>query len=67
MNVGNEYDQPQDANAINSRESMPLRHAAVEVGMEGMHTVWMRYGKGIRPSLKSSAIKYRGMPYRGWG
>jgi hypothetical protein len=38
-------------------------------GMGGMHTVWMRYGKGMRPSLNSFAIKYRGMPYGegGWG
>src|ERR1700722_7772055 len=35
--------------------------------MEGMHTVWTRYGKGINPPLKSFAIKYGGMPYRGEG
>jgi hypothetical protein len=32
-----------------------------------MHTVWTRYGRGIRPSLKSFAIKYGGMPYQGGG
>src|ERR1700722_3828867 len=36
-------------------------------GMGGMHTVWTRYGKGMRPSLKSFAIKYGGMAYRGAG
>ena len=36
-------------------------------GMRGMHTVWTRYGKGMDPSLKSFAIKYGGMPYRGGG
>jgi hypothetical protein len=36
-------------------------------GMEGMHTVWTRYGKGMRPSPNSFAIKYGGMPYRGVG
>ena len=52
-------------NAMNSHESKPLPRATVEIGMEGMHTVWMRYGKGMRPSLNSFAIKYGGMPYRG--
>jgi len=54
-------------NAMNSHESKPLPRATVEIGMEGMHTVWMRYGKGMRPSLNSFAIKYGGMPYRGGG
>jgi hypothetical protein len=36
-------------------------------GMRGMHTVWTRYGKGIRPSRKSFGLKYRGMAYRGAG
>jgi hypothetical protein len=51
-------------NAINSRESISVRHAAVEIGMEGMHTVWMRYGEGMYPPRKSFAIKYGGMSYR---
>ena len=54
-------------NVMNSHESKPLLRATVEIGMEGMHTVWTRYGKGMRPSLKSLAIKYGGMPYRGEG
>jgi hypothetical protein len=38
------------------------------LGMEGMHTVWTRYGKGMSPSRKSFAIKYGGMAYlRGRG
>ncbi len=36
-------------------------------GMEGMHTVWTRYGKGMNPSRNSFAIKYGGMTYRGEG
>jgi hypothetical protein len=48
-------------------ESISSRNAALEIGMAGMHTVWTRYGKGMRPSLKSLAIKYGGMPYRGEG
>src|ERR1700722_6740270 len=36
-------------------------------GMEGMHTVWTRYGKGMNHPHNSFAIKYGGMPYRGGG
>jgi hypothetical protein len=54
-------------NAMNSHESKPLLRATVEIGMEGMHTVWTRYGKGMRPSPNSFAIKYGGMPYGGEG
>ena len=46
----------------------PSRNAASTPSRyEGMHTVWTRYGKGMRPSLNSFAIKYGGMPYRGGG
>ena len=44
-----------------------LAWARCKRGMEGMHTVWRRYGKGMRPSLKSFTIKYGGMAYRGGG
>jgi hypothetical protein len=53
-------------NAMTCCESKSLLRAAVEIGMQGMHTVWTTYGKGMGPSLKSFAIKYGGMPYRGW-
>jgi hypothetical protein len=70
MNVEIDMTSYMTQNAMNSHESKPLLRATVEIGMGGMHTVWTRYGKGMRPSPNSFAIKYGGMPYRvegGWG